>query len=333
MKFFRSITSLTLLRWTLLCPLLLPASHAQAIPSAAGQTVDRIVAVVNEAVITQRELEAEIKNVKHRLQQAGQPMLPDEEWQPQILQQMILEQIQLQQAAQEKIFIDDLTLARLLENVAQGQGLSLEAYRAQIEGEGTPWPVFVQGAKKEFLLGQLRQKEVDSKVVVSDAEIARYLAHNAAQDVADQPLKVVQTHVRHILIRVGDGISEFRARQKLDEIRQEISAGGDFAAFARAESQDGSASQGGELGWLGPGETVPEFEQAMGILQEGAISQPVRSEYGYHLIQVLGRREADANAQQKTAHARQTLAIEKSKQIFQDWLLALQAAAYIEYRL
>ncbi|MBN3807481.1 molecular chaperone SurA, partial [Paraburkholderia sp. Ac-20336] len=83
------------------------------------------------------------------------------------------------------------------------------------------------------------------------------------------------------------------------DIRNQIVAGGDFAKFARTYSQDGSASQGGDLGWISPGETVPEFERAMNSLQDGQISEPVRSEYGYHLIQVLGRRDAEGSVSQQ----------------------------------
>ena len=87
----------------------------------------------------------------------------------------------------------------------------------------------------------------------------------------------MQTHVRHILLRVGEGKSEGQARQQLADIRNQVEAGGDFAKFARTYSQDGSASQGGDLGWISPGETVPEFERAMNNLQ-AAVSQPIRTD-------------------------------------------------------
>ena len=126
--------------------------------------------------------------------------------------------------------------------------------------------------------------------------------------------------------------SEAAARQKLLDIRQQVEAGGDFAKFASTYSQDGSASQGGDLGWISPGETVPEFERAMNNLKDGEISEPVRSEYGYHLIQVLGRREAQGSVQQQMDLARQAIGQRKAEQAYSDWLRQLRDSAYVQYK-
>jgi len=140
--------------------------------------------------------------------------------------------------------------------------------------------------------------------------------------------------VRHILLRVGPGgVTEQQARQQELDIRQQIEAGGDFGKFARTYSQDGSASQGGDLGWISPGETVPEFERAMNNLKDGEISQPIRTEYGYHLVQVLGRREAQGSVQQQMDLARQAIGQRKAEQAYADWLRQLRDSAYIEYKL
>jgi peptidyl-prolyl cis-trans isomerase SurA len=145
--------------------------------------------------------------------------------------------------------------------------------------------------------------------------------------------RLVQTHVRHILLRVGDGQSEPQAREKLLEIKKEIQdGGGDFSKFARTYSQDGSASQGGDLGWVSPGETVPEFERAMNSLQDGQISDPVRTEYGYHLIEVLGRREAEGSVAQQMDLARQAIGQRKAEQAYADWLRELRDTAYVDYK-
>ncbi|MDC6131748.1 peptidylprolyl isomerase, partial [Burkholderia gladioli] len=145
--------------------------------------------------------------------------------------------------------------------------------------------------------------------------------------------KIVQTHVRHILLRVGEGKSESQARQQLIDIRNQIEAGGDFANFARTYSQDGSASQGGDLGWISPGETVPEFERAMSQLQDGQISQPVRTEYGYHLIQVLGRRDAEGSVQKQMDIARQAIGQRKAEQAYADWLRELRDSSYVQIKI
>ena len=143
----------------------------------------------------------------------------------------------------------------------------------------------------------------------------------------------MQTHVRHILLRVGEGKSEGKARQQLADIRNQVEAGGDFAKFARTYSQDGSASQGGDLGWISPGETVPEFERAMNNLQDGKVSQPIRTEYGYHLIQVLSRREAEGSVQQQMDIARQAIGQRKAEQAYADWLRELRDSSYVQYKI
>jgi peptidyl-prolyl cis-trans isomerase SurA len=163
-------------------------------------------------------------------------------------------------------------------------------------------------------------------------EIIKLVDRRASQGTAADAPKLVQTHVRHILLRVSDGMSESTARQKLLDIKRDVLGGGDFANFARTYSQDGSASQGGDLGWISPGETVPEFERAMNNLQDGAVSDPVRSEYGYHLIQVLGRREAEGSASQQLDIARQAIGQRKAEQAYSDWLRELRDTAYVQYK-
>jgi peptidyl-prolyl cis-trans isomerase SurA len=412
---------------------------AQALSKGSVQVADSVVAVVNSDVITQRELEDRVGLITRRLQQQNAPLPPTAQLQRQVLDQMVVERIQLQKAKEDGINVDDATVNRTLERLAQQNQMTLDVYRARIEAQGVPWSTFTRDARTELTLSKLREKEVDSKITVSDAEIANYVASqrgpnakqssdlhlqhimfklppNASQTdiaavqakaeavlkeaqsgedfaklakqnsqdtdaakggdlgfrtqgslpagvvtavstlrpgqvvpqlirtdggfeiiklverrsgqgtAADAP-KLVQTHVRHILLRVSDGMSESAARQKLDVV-----GGGDFANFARTYSQDGSASQGGDLGWISPGETVPEFERAMNNLKDGDVSDPVRSEYGYHLIQVLGRRDAEGSATQQLDIARQAIGQRKAEQAYSDWLRELRDTAYVQYK-
>ncbi|MGH8780932.1 peptidylprolyl isomerase [Paraburkholderia sp.] len=425
----------------------LPAAPAlaQALSAADnGQTVDTIAAVVNDGVITQRELDQRVSLITRRLNQQNAPVPPADQMLQQVLNQMVLERVQLQKAREDGINVDDAAVQRTLERLAQANNMTLDIYRSRIEAQGVPWSTFTNDARTELVLQRLREKEVDSKVTVSDAEVANYIASQrgpnvgltsdlrlehillkaplnasetdieAAQQKAQALLKeaagganfeklakansqapdaskggdtgfqppsqlpadfvkaasslrpgqvnpdvirtndgfeivrlvdrrsgqgtssdapkLVQTHVRHILLRVGDGMSEPAARQKLLEIKREIAEGGDFAKFARTYSQDGSASQGGDLGWVSPGETVPEFERAMNNLQDGQISDPVRSEYGYHLIQVLGRRDAEGSVAQQMDLARQAIGQRKAEQAYADWLRQLRDTAYVDYK-
>ena len=417
---------------------------AQALSNRNTQVADSVVAVVNDGVITRRELEERTALIAKRLQQQNAPVPPADQMQRQVLDQMVLERIQLQKAKEDGIVIDDATVNRTLARLAQQNQMTLDVYRARIEAQGVPWSTFTRDARTELTLSKLREKEVDSKITVSDGEVANYIAsqrgpgarntsdlrlqhimfklpsdapdsevakvqaqadavlkqaqggedfaklakqnsqdtdaskggdlgfrtpgtlpagivnavstlrpgqvvptllrtdggfeiiklvdRRASQGTAADAPKLVQTHVRHILLRVSDGMSEQAARQKLLDIKQQVASGGDFANFARTYSQDGSASQGGDLGWISPGETVPEFERAMNALQDNQISQPVRSEYGYHLIQVLGRREAEGSVSQQMDLARQAIGQRKAEQAYADWLRELRDTAYVDYK-
>ncbi|MEA3119144.1 MAG: peptidyl-prolyl cis-trans isomerase SurA, partial [Paraburkholderia sp.] len=412
-----------------------------------GQAVDAVAAIVNDDVITQRELQTRVDLVKRRLQQQNAPLPSADQLTHQVLDQMVLERIQLQKAKDDGITVDDAAVQSTLTRLAQANHMTLDVYRARLEAEGVPWSIFTRDARTELTLSKLREREVDSKISVSDAEVANYIASQRGPDAkAEQDLRIehilvqvpdgapedvlaaaqlkaqgildrakgganfeslakadsqaadakkggdlgflppsklpdqfvqassqlrpgqvnpdlirtehgfeimrlvdrqtgvggsasqtprlVQTHVRHILLRVGQGaLSEQDAREKELEIRQQLAAGGDFTKFAQTYSQDGSASQGGDLGWISPGETVPEFERAMNNLKDGEVSEPVRSEYGYHLIQVLGRREAQGSVQEQMSLARQAIGQRKAEQAYADWLRELRDSAYVEYKL
>jgi len=145
---------------------------------------------------------------------------------------------------------------------------------------------------------------------------------------------VVQTRLRHILIRTSDTVSDADARQRLLGLRERIVSGGaDFGEMARVHSDDGSAARGGELDWVYPGDTVPDFERAYVDLKIGEVSGPVRTPFGYHLIQVLERRTADVNPERVRAQARQALRERKSDDAYSEWLRQLRDQTYVEMRL
>lgn len=144
--------------------------------------------------------------------------------------------------------------------------------------------------------------------------------------------KVAQTQVRHILIKTGPTMSADDARRQLAGLRDRIVHGYDFGDAARRYSQDNSASAGGELGWVSPGQLVPEFEQAMGLLKPGEVSQPVQSQFGLHLIQVEGRREAEVPVDRQRDYARSVIREQKVQAAYEDWLRQLRDSAHVEYR-
>jgi peptidyl-prolyl cis-trans isomerase SurA len=145
---------------------------------------------------------------------------------------------------------------------------------------------------------------------------------------------VQQTHARHILVRTSEVVSEADARRRLSDLRERIVTGGaDFGELARLHSADGSASRGGDLDWVLPGDTVPDFERAMNALKIGEVSQPVKSPFGWHLIQVVERREAGLTQDRRRMQARQAIKERKSDDAYQDWLRQLRDRIYVEMRL
>lgn len=143
---------------------------------------------------------------------------------------------------------------------------------------------------------------------------------------------VEQTHARHILVRMNEIVSEAEARRRLVEIREQLDAGAEFAELARANSEDASSAKGGDLGWVSPGDTVPEFEKAMDALKPGQVSDPVQSPFGWHLIQVVERRTEDLTKERERQMARQALRARKADEVFTDWVRQQRDRAFVEFR-
>jgi len=159
--------------------------------------------------------------------------------------------------------------------------------------------------------------------------VVKLLGRRGAGDAAP----VTQTRARHILVKSNEIVSEEDARRRLLGLRERIVAGADFAEMARLNSEDGTAARGGALGWVYPGDTVPEFERAMNALAPGELSQPVRTPFGFHLIEVQERRAADVSAERQRQLARQALRERKADEAYQDWLRQLRDRTYVELRL
>jgi peptidyl-prolyl cis-trans isomerase SurA len=144
---------------------------------------------------------------------------------------------------------------------------------------------------------------------------------------------VTQTRARHILIKVNQVVPANEARRKLVELKERLdNKAATFPELARMYSNDGSASKGGDLGWLYPGDTVPEFERAMNALQPGQISEPIESPFGFHLIQVIERKTDDVTQERQRMMARQALRERKIEEATEEWLRQLRDRTYVEYR-
>ena len=144
---------------------------------------------------------------------------------------------------------------------------------------------------------------------------------------------VEQTHARHILVKTSEIVSEADAKRKLTNIRERIANGTDFGDLAKLNSDDSSSVRGGDLGWVYPGDTVPEFERVMNGLKPGEMSEPFASPFGWHLLQVLERRKTDVTGERRRREARLILRERKSDEAYQEWLRQLRDRGFVEYRL
>lgn len=411
-----------------------------AAPSDRGRELvrlDRVMAVVNSEVITRLELDEQVKRATRELSRQGTPLPQMDLLEKQLLERMITTRILGQYAKETGLRIEEAQVDRAIARIAQDNKLSPEDFRAIVIEEGLDWNQYREDIRSEITAARLREREVDSRITVSDSEIDNYLklaqasgqneeynllhilvtlpegataeqiqsrraraeevltklrggtdfkqvsatysdAPNALQGgelgwrtagrlpnlfvqaVADMKpgdvsavlrspngfhiLKLVetrstakqvvvqQTHVRHILVRLNEIVAEAEAKRRLGEIRQKVQAGADFAELARSQSEDASAVRGGDLGWISPGDTVPEFERAMDGLKAGEVSEPVQSPFGWHLIQVLERRSEDMTKERERQLARQAIRARKSDEAFIDWVRQQRDRAFIEQR-
>lgn len=429
-----------------------PASQPKlGVPQAGeqkrSQLVDEVVAVVNNSVITRRELLDRADEIEGQLRAAGRPVPPRADLLGEVLERLVMERVQTQAAQDAGIRVTDQEIDRAIESVAQQNRMNATELRRRVEASGMTWTKYRDELRKQVQVIRLREREVDSKVQVYDGEIDNFLAARGGQSGATGPTeynvaqilvrvpenasdaqkqaqrakadgllkqaqggadfaqlaqassegpeaaqggamgfreigrlpalfansvvdlqpgavapqvvesaagfhvvkllakraapasgpaaagKITQTQVRHILIRTGPNMPEAEARRQLSTLRDRITHGGDFADAAKRFSQDGSAQNGGDLGWVSPGELVPEFEQAMSRLRPNEISEPVVTQFGVHLIQVLNRRETELSPEKQRDFARAEVREQKLRAAYDDWVRQLRSQAYVEYRI
>lgn len=401
------------------------------------QALDHIVAVVNDEVITRQELARRYDEVVRNLSRQNTPLPARQVLEKQLLERMVTELALQQHARSTGIRVDPTQVERALQRIAARNKLDIAGLAAALEKEGQSLDSMRNTIRNEILIARARERDVDNRVSVSDAEIEGYLqtrvqqgaeteydfahilvtvpenaspeqiqarreraedilaqlaqgadfaqlsashsdAPNALQGGAfgwrasgkipalfaealkplqpgqispllksgngfhilklndkrglDATLSVTQTHARHILIKTNELTSEADARNRLTQLKERIDHGAKFDELARLHSDDASASKGGDLGWINPGDTVPDFEKAMNALQPGEVSAPVQSPFGWHLIQVLERRDQDVTQERQRLLARQAIRERKAEEAFQDWLLQIRDSAYVEVR-
>jgi peptidyl-prolyl cis-trans isomerase SurA len=415
------------------------AMAADAKQPAEIVKIDRIVAVVDQVVITENELADRIKIVTAQLEKQGTQLPPQNVLEKQILERLINDRLQINYANQTGIRVDDAQLDKTIERIAEQNKLQIDEFKQALAAEGISFRKFREDIRNEIMLARLREREVDNRINVTEAEVDNFLttqsSRNDAQDEyevshilvrapeegapedlqklkakAEQalkqlqgganfaqvsaafsdapnaleggalgwktstqlpalfidalkplqkgqlspilrspngfhilkltdrrggssPLVVEQTHARHILIKLNEVVSESEGKSRMDNLYERLVNGGNFTEMARQYSEDGSAANGGDLGWVNPGDTVPQFEKVMNALQPGEISQPTRSPFGWHIIQVIERRKQDMTKEAARLKARQEIRARKSEEAYQDWVRELRDRAYVELRL
>ncbi|MER2511728.1 MAG: peptidylprolyl isomerase [Nitrosomonas ureae] len=236
---------------------------------------------------------------------------------------------QIQQRAERA----EMALAKLKEGVEFSQIVSEFSDAADAKNGGIiEWrPISQMGPAFAKILETLQPGDITSIVQSPNGFHIFKLLGRRTQET---PTVIIdQTHARHILIKINELTSENDGKLKILALKERLDRGESFEEVARLYSEDASASSGGDLGWLSPGDTVPDFERVMNALLPGEISDPVRSQFGWHLIQVVERRTQDISLDRRRQSARQAIRTRKADVVIQDWLQQLRDQAYIEYRL
>lgn len=416
---------------TLFCSLLITNVVVYA------ETIDRIVAVVEDDVILEGELEREVSTIKARMTESKAQLPPETVLRKQVLEKMIIDKLQRQLAEKAGVSVSEEMLNSSAADIAQRNNMSLEQFRSELENSGIPYSNFLDNMRNEIVINQIRAKEIGSRIKVSDSEVEHYMeteekagdeatqyhlghiliavkesassseiqkaqtkadnlvkklrkgqdfAQTAMSDsdddnalkggdlgwrgINDIPSQLVNgvrkmridevsdpirssggfhiikmlgkksdvdnhlistTKVRHILIKTNELIDDSEAKKRILELKARIADGDDFATLARTHSDDkGSALKGGELGWVEPGSLVKPFEEAMNKLTVNQISEPIQSQFGWHLIQVLDRKDKDNASEHKKNLIREAIRKRKIEEETELWLRRLRDEAYVE---
>lgn len=398
--------------------------------------LDRIVAIVEDDVILDGELQEEVKVIAQRLTENKVTLPPDFILRKQVLEKMVIEKLQRQLAERSGLSISDEMLSNAAVDIARRNNMELAQFRQQLETQGINYENFLENLKNEIIINQLRGREIGNRVKVSDQEVEHFLETEGKlggeaiqyhlghiligtpaaatanviqkakakadkiieqlrqgadfnqlamsesdsgealtggdlgwrsmdqvptifvdsigsmeQGTVSEPIRspsgfhivkmlevkgqgkhiITKTQVRHILIKTNELIDDDEAKNRLTTLKNRIADGDSFESLARAHSDDkGSALNGGSLDWVVPGALVPEFEEVMNQLGNNEISEPVQTQFGWHLIQVLDRKKQDNSAEYRIEQVREALRKRKIEEETELWLRRLKDEAYIE---
>ncbi len=292
-----------------LCALAVIDASAQTSTAKPRQPVlvDAIVAVVNSDVITMKELDERVRMIEQRMQRQKVQVPPRELLQKQVLERLIVNRAQMQMARETGIRVDDIMLDRAVARIAESNSLSVQDLRDQLERDGMSFTRFREEIREEITLQRLREREVDNKLQITESEVDNFLAASAGNlDAAQQELNIAQ-----ILVRVPENASPQQVaerRKRAEQAATQLKAGGDFAKTAAIYSDAGDALKGGELGWRSTSRLPQLFVEATDKLPVGEVAPLVRSANGFHVLKLVGRRNAVAAKTGAGATVQQTRA-------------------------
>jgi peptidyl-prolyl cis-trans isomerase SurA len=405
--------------------------------STQGTLLDRIAAIVNDGVVMESEVDAQMQEVTSRLQAQSMALPPESVLRKQVLDRLILQRIELEQADRDGIQISEDQLNAALADVAKRNNIPFSDLPTVLSQQGIDYGSYREEMRQQLTLGLLRQRDVLQRIVVTPREIDQFLAKQAKQPATNEeynvshiliavppnatpeqiaqaqqraddvyqraskgedfgklavaysnsedalqggslgwrrgselptflsslilglkpgqvgaPLRtptgihivklnqvrsqqkkdiVEQIHVRHILLKTNSLQDDATVRQRLEQIRQKILSGESFAVAAAAASQDpGSASEGGDLGWQSPDVYDPSFAAQVAQLKVGEISQPFKSQFGWHIAQLLGRRNHDETQEVVRLNAMEAIRASKADENTELWLQHLRDDAYVK---
>jgi len=266
--------------------------------SIQAEMLDQIVAVVENDVILERELQKEVSAVIQRIQAGKAQMPPEYVLRKQVLEKMIIDKLQRQLAERAGITVSEEMLNNSAADIAQRNNMNLEQFRAELEGQGIPYPAFLENMRNEIIINQLRGREIGGRIKVTDREVDHYM--ETQEKIGEE---AVQYHLGHILIAVKEAATATeiqKAQAKADDLVKKLRAGQDFTKTAISESEDGNALKGGDLGWRTLSDIPTLFVDGVKKMTQGEVSDPIRSPSGFHIIKMLELKGLDNHMITKT---------------------------------
>jgi peptidyl-prolyl cis-trans isomerase SurA len=271
----------------------LPGLAAGILAAAAvhAMELDRIIAVVDEDVVMQSELEEQMARVRLQLRQQGTQMPPTPVLERQVMERLVLEKIQLQLADRAGVEVEENALDRAVQDIAARNKLSMEQFREILESEGHQFEQFREQIRQEIIMAKLRKKEVDNRVKVRDQEVENFLINELHGE--DSALEYRLSHILVVLLSGADKDERRAAREKAEDVLNRIDAGEDFGALAIGSSDGQTALDKGDLGWRKGAEIPTLFADAVSTMEIGDVSGMITSPSGFHIIKLTDRRSGD----------------------------------------